>query len=146
MIPLIGSAEGSPVPSNRIRNSSSGTGMLILGRILAVLSTLVLGAHFLRDGSYTLVALALLVGVLVFVRRRWALLGVQAAMALGAVEWLSTLLSLTAMRQAMGIPYGRMAAILALVAIVCVGALVALTARRVREYYGAVGRSDVSLT
>ena len=39
------------------------------------------------------------------------------------------------MRQAMGMPYGRMAAILALVAVVCLGALIAMTARRVREYY-----------
>ncbi|HVK39627.1 MAG TPA: hypothetical protein VNA88_13910 [Candidatus Kapabacteria bacterium] len=109
--------------------------MLILGRILAVLSALVLGAHFLRAGSYELVALALVVTALVFVRRRWALVAVQAAMALGAVEWLSTLVSLAAMRQAMGMPYGRMAAILALVAVVCLGALIAMTARRVREYY-----------
>lgn len=109
--------------------------MLILARILTVLSALVLGAHFLRSGSYELVALALVVTVLVFVRRRWSLLAVQTAMALGAVEWLSTLLSLAAMRQAMGMPYGRMAAILALVAVVCLAALVALTARRVREHY-----------
>lgn len=109
--------------------------MLILGRILALLSTLVLGAHFLRSGSYELVALSLLIGGLVFVRRRWALGSVQAAMALGTVEWLSTLASLAAMRQAMGMPFGRMAAILALVAIVCVAALVALTARPVREHY-----------
>lgn len=119
--------------------------MLLLGRILATLSALVLGAHFMRSGSYELVALSLLIVGLVFVRRRWALGVVQVAMALGAIEWLLTLFEIAAMRQHMGMAYGRMAAILALVATICLAALVALTARRVREHYRRAAGGDVSL-
>jgi NO-binding membrane sensor protein with MHYT domain len=109
--------------------------MLILGRILATLSLLTLGAHFLRSGSYLPMALAIVATALVYYRRTWSLWSVQLALGLAIVEWTRTIVSLVAMREAMGLAYGRMAAILALVAVVCLAALVALTARRARAHY-----------
>jgi hypothetical protein len=86
--------------------------------IPVVLSLLVLGAHFLRSGS-----LALLVGVflllgLLAVRQRWAARVVQAALVLGALEWLRTLARLSSMRAQAGAPATRMAVILGAVALV----------------------------
>jgi hypothetical protein len=115
--------------------------MLVLGRILATLSALILGAHFLRSGDYLLVALAVTLVVAIYIRRRWALVAVYAGMVIGIAEWAHTLSQLVAMRVGMGMPYGRMAAILALVAVVCLAAIVALSSRPVREYYSLIERS-----
>lgn len=83
-----------------------------------VLSLVVLGAHFLREGSEVGVAASIaLIGLLVL-RRRWAARVVQAALVLGAVEWLLTLYELAQWRAARGEPATRMAIILGSVAIV----------------------------
>lgn len=93
------------------------------GRVLAflllippALSLLVLGAHFLRGGRVLPLLLCIgLVGLL-FVRRLWATRMLQAALLLGAVEWILTGMTLVSARQASGQPFERMATILEIVA------------------------------
>lgn len=70
-------------------------------------------------------------------RRRWAWRTVQVALLLGAVEWLRTILELTGERALMGIPSGRMVAILGAVAAVCALAALLLFAPRARRWFGA---------
>lgn len=86
----------------------------------AILSALVLGAHASRNG-WPLVVVALLAAtpLLLIARRLWAVRVVQAVLVLGALEWVRTLMRLTAVRQAHGMPYERMAWILGAVAAVC---------------------------
>jgi len=104
-----------------------------------VLSLLILGAHFLRASSLGMVALVVLVLALLAVRTRWAARTVQAALVLGAVEWLRTLVELYAQRMQLGQPALRMCIILGSVALVtALSALVFRTAR-LRACYG---RSD----
>jgi hypothetical protein len=107
----------------------------------AALSFLVLGAHFLRAGQLALVALAVGLLALLFVRRRWARLTVQGALLLGAAEWVRTTLELTGERASMGRPYGRMVVILGAVAAVCVLSALLLLAPRARRWFG--GREPV---
>jgi len=89
-------------------------GFLLL--LPAALSALVLGAHFLRRGQLLPVALCLGLMALLFVRRPWAARAVQAALLLGAFEWLRTLAGFVAERRATGAPWLRMAVILGIVA------------------------------
>ena len=87
-----------------------------------MLSALLLGAHFLRAGLVPLaVAIALLPAVLV-VKRSWAARLTQSVLALGALEWLRTLIVLVAARREMGQPWTRLAVILGLVTLVTFGA------------------------
>jgi hypothetical protein len=78
----------------------------------AILSYLVLGAHFLRGGHWVLVALCLaLAGALAF-RRRWVAILAQVTLVLAALEWVRTLLLLLEERRSLGEPYLRMVLIL----------------------------------
>jgi len=73
-----------------------------------VLSLVVLGAHFLRDGNSILVGTAVVLIALLFVRKPWVARLLQVVLVLGALEWLHTLYGLVQMRTALGEPYGRM--------------------------------------
>ena len=92
-----------------------------------VLSALVLAAHFFRSRSLPLVAVALALPLLLFVRERWSARVVQAGLLLGAVEWVRTLVFFAGQRIESGRSWGRLAVILGAVA-----ALTALSALAVR--------------
>lgn len=92
--------------------------MKILFFFLVVLSLVVLGAHFLRDGNEAGVALSLAPIALLFVRKPWAARVVQLVLVLGAIEWTRTLYELVQVRSAQGMPATRMAIILGAVVVV----------------------------
>lgn len=102
---------------------------------LPTLSLLVLGAHFYRAGQLPLVIAAVaLIGVQ-FVRRAWVPRLLEAALVLGAAEWVRTLLVLRAARLAGGEPATRLVMILAGVAAVTfLSAFVYRTSRLRRRY------------
>lgn len=83
-----------------------------------VLSLLVLGAHFLRDGNSGGVIGALALIVLLFIRSPWIARLVQFALVFGALEWALTTWELVQMRSALGQPFLRMVVILTVVATV----------------------------
>jgi hypothetical protein len=94
--------------------------MLLLAHFVPpFVALLLLGAHFYRAGWTWLAAAAVALTLLLAVPRPWAARTVQAALVLGAVEWLRTLATLVALRLAMGQPWLRLAVI--------VGAVAALT-------------------
>ena len=100
-----------------------------------VLSLLVLAAHFLRAGKEMAVAVSLLLIPALFVRRYWTARLVQAALILGALEWLRTLYALAQMRAAQGEPYTRMAVILGVVAAVSLVSAMILETKTMRSIY-----------
>lgn len=95
---------------------------------LPVLALLLLAAHFYRGGLLVLAAASCALITLLFVRRQWATYVLQAALALGTLEWLRTAWALASHRAALGQPYGRLLLILGIVA-----ALTALAALVVRN-------------
>jgi len=109
--------------------------MLALQLVPAVLSLLVLGAHFLRQGEMLLVVVCVALAGLVAVPRRWAARTLQAALVLGAVEWLRTLIVLYRIRVAEGLPAARMAVILAAVAVFTALSAVVFRAGRARDRF-----------
>lgn len=100
-----------------------------------VLSLLLLGAHFMRYGNTIVVAgIAILVGLL-FVPRWWVARLMQFVLALGALEWLWTMLVLMQARQAVGAPYLRLAIILGAVAAITVIAGFMFQAKPLKTFY-----------
>ncbi len=82
-------------------------------RIIAfVVACLLLGAHFLRQGSLPLVGVCLLAPFLFFVKKRWALSVLQVFAYGGAAVWLYTTITLVRHRMAVGAPWTRMSLIL----------------------------------
>lgn len=103
----------------------------VLLAVPAVLSALVLAAHFLRGQSLTGVAVALLIIPLVMVPRMWARRMAQVMLVLGSLEWLRTMWALMHLRQEIGQPWQRMAIILGSVAAFTLLAAVLLAVRPV---------------
>ncbi len=105
-------------------------------RLLPVaLACALLAAHFYRAGGPWPGALALLPMVTLFVPRRWAARVVQAALALGTVEWLRTAAALVAERQSMDAPWLRLALILCGVALLTAACLLVFRWSAVRRHF-----------
>lgn len=101
-----------------------------------VLSLLLLGAHFLRDGSRVgVLACLLLIGML-FVRRPWVVRLMQVALVLGTLEWLRTMYELAQIRALHGQPYGRMLMILGIVAAVALCSALLFHSTTLKSIYG----------
>jgi len=105
----------------------------------AILSLVVLGAHFLRAGNQALVVVVLGLLAILMVRRPWASRAVQAALAVGALEWVRTLFALATERMRSGEPVMRLVLILGSVAVVTCAAALMLSSARLRRLYGCEG-------
>jgi len=100
--------------------------MRFLRSIPALLAFLVLGAHFMRSGTVLLVPLPLLLIILLVPKAPWAVRTCQAALGLGALEWLRTLVMRVLERSALGEPYLRLIVILGAVALFTAGSALLL--------------------
>lgn len=89
-----------------------GSGVILLRLIPVIVASLVLGAHFLRDGMIVLVVLCLLFPFLLLIRRRWVLQVLQVYTVVGALVWAQTTYALVQFRVAEGEPWLRMFLIL----------------------------------
>ena len=101
-----------------------------------VISLLVLGAHFLRYGFSIGVIAALLLIALLFVRQPWVARVMQVVLVLGALEWLRTMYELGHVRALHGQPYGRMLAILGVVAAVTICSALVFQSKTLKKTYG----------
>ena len=82
----------------------------------AILSLLVLAAHFYRAGNLLLVVLMAASPFLLFIRRPWIARVIQVELVLGGIEWIRTIFRLVNIRQAHNLPWERLAVILGFVA------------------------------
>ena len=109
-----------------------------------VLSLLVLGAHFLRAGNIPLVVASLALIVLLAFRKPWVVRIVQVALALGALEWVHTLVRLANIRAQLGIPGTRMAIVLGVVAALTLGSALVFQTKRLGRVYGLLEAEPAS--
>jgi hypothetical protein len=119
--------------------------MLALLLTPAVLSSLVLAAHFLRRGQLLLCALCLGMAVLPLLRRRWVPETLQVFLGLGVLLWIATLRGMVEERSHAGEPWMRLAVILGSVMGVAVLGILLLSTHRVHAHYrdgGSVSRTE----
>lgn len=107
----------------------------VLLLVPVVLSLVILSAHFMRYGSFIGVFGSLALIALLAVRRPWVARLIQFALFLGAFEWLRTLYDLAQLRAALGLPYTRMAVILAMVAAVTLCSALLFQTRQLKRIY-----------
>lgn len=81
------------------------------------LSSLLIAAHFLRDGNLFVAVLCLAAPLLLLLRKPAITLAVQVMLVIAAVEWLRTAFVIAQERAAVGAPTARMFAILGSVAL-----------------------------
>lgn len=101
----------------------------------AVLSLLLLAAHFSRAGWLSLSIFSLAMIALVAVPRRWAALTLQVVLVLGALEWVRTIVVLVQARMEAGMPATRMAIILGCVVLVTLGAAALFRTSRLQRRF-----------
>lgn len=90
----------------------------VLRSIPAGAASIVLGAHFLREGRVVVAVAVALAPLLLVSRSVWSVRVVQGLLAAGVVVWLHTLVVLSALRRAQGEASLRMELILLAVALV----------------------------
>lgn len=110
--------------------------------IPTLLSFLLLGAHFLHQGSLTLLMVSLLIPLTLLIRHRWAARAVQVVLMIAALEWISTAIMLAEKRMADGDPWKRMAVILGGVALWTVCSALLFETPPLRRRYHRVKTQD----
>ncbi len=101
----------------------------------AILSLLLLGAHFLRGRLWVLFLIALIMLLFLPIRKPWSARLVQMFLVIGGLEWVRTLISLAKMRQAEGLPWMRLALILGAVAVFTICSALVFKFKSLRERY-----------
>jgi hypothetical protein len=101
-----------------------------------MVSSLVLVAHFMRDGSDIRMVMSLLIPFLLLAYERWAARVVQLFLVIGAVEWARTTAVLLAERVEEGRPFMRMLIILASVTVFTAASAFVFRLRSLKELYG----------
>jgi hypothetical protein len=99
------------------------------------LALTLLGAHFWRAGAWPLVALSAAFLMLLALPRSGVVRVVQAALVLGALEWLRTACGFVQARLALGQPWMRLAIILGAVALFTAAAAFVFRHPRLRVRY-----------
>jgi len=101
----------------------------------SLVAALLLGAHFLRGGSYAVAALCAGAPLLLRYRRRWPLILLQIFTYGPSAVWIITAIHLLGQRQLEGRPWTAGALILGAVALLtCVAGLL-LNSRKITERY-----------
>lgn len=119
-----------------------GSMVTALRAVPAVLSSLLLAAHFLRSGNMLLVVACASLPLLMLVPSRYARYAFQAILVLGALEWIRTAMAIAEIRLQIGAPWGRMAAIIGGVALfTIISALIVPKPRAGAETAGATVRA-----
>ncbi len=90
---------------------------MYFGVLSFTLSTVLLAAHFYRAGQIALVLVCFAALPLVFLRKRPVIRAIQIFLVFGSLEWVRTAISLAIDRQALGLPWVRMALIIGGVAL-----------------------------
>jgi len=101
------------------------------------LSVLLLGAHLFRAGQSVLVLLTLIVPLVLFVRRPWAVRIVQIELIIGAIEWIRTTFILAMARESLGLPWSRLVVILGSVTLLTLFSVLVFESDSLRNRYEA---------
>jgi len=100
-----------------------------------ILSFLLLGAHFLRSGTYGLVVVAGAFPFLLLVRRRWIAPIMQLGLIAAVLVWMDTALEITTFRQAVGQSWSRFVAIIGIISVFTASSALLFRLNSVRQLY-----------
>jgi len=105
-------------------------------RLLPVIfSILLMAAHFSRAGSDVLALFCLLLPLLLFIRKKWLSILMQALLILGSFIWIYTIWNFAHLRQETGQPWGRLVLILSMVALFTAGSALVFRTKGLRKRY-----------
>jgi hypothetical protein len=100
-----------------------------------IISLLFMAAHFFRAGLLPVAAIISVAPFLLLVHHRLVVRIIQTLLAIGSIEWIMTLSRLVSMRQAMGMPWIRLALILGAVSMIAFGSIFMFRLKSLRARY-----------
>ena len=103
--------------------------------IPAILSFIILSAHFFRAEIYWLSILVILCIVLLFLKKSWVPIIMQLILFLGTLEWLRTIYILINERLELGLPWLRLTIILGAVTILTLVSSLTFRAEALKARY-----------
>lgn len=115
----------------------------VLLMVLPVLSSVLLAAHFSRVDNDWFAGACLLLPLILFSKKRWAMRVVQLFLVFGTVIWLERTMYLIDIREQNNLPWLRLGIILTVVALFTLASALALNAKRLRETFGKGDLSSV---
>ncbi len=89
--------------------------MNILTYILAIISSLTLSAHFLRNADYGIMIIFLIFPLFFLTKKQWLIKIFSGLLLIGTIEWIVTTFSIYSIRSTLGLDYLRMIIIMSLV-------------------------------
>lgn len=108
---------------------------MVLRIILTVFAWLLLAAHYSRADNTLFMILSLMIPLLFFIRRRWALTGLQLLTYAGALVWIQTIIQYAGQRASAGEPWLRLAIILGSVAVFTAISGILLNSKKIKKAY-----------
>ena len=108
---------------------------MLLRSLLIIISSLMLGAHFMRDSNPLLTLVYFVAPFFLLIKRRWSLIALQALAYIGGGVWISTIIVIAQRRIAFGEPWSRMAYILGAIALFTILSGLLLNSQKVKEKY-----------
>lgn len=117
--------------------------MNFLRLLPAILSLLLLAAHFYRAGTTLVAGICIVLPALLFFRERWVPWVIQGVLLLGSLEWLLSLYRFASLRIALEQPWTRLAIILGSVALFTALSALVFRNRALRQRYSP-GTGDIA--
>lgn len=109
--------------------------MNILKLIPAILSFLLLGAHFMRVGLFPVAIMMFLFPIVLFIKQAWLVRIIQILLVIGAAEWIRTLFAYIEIRKMIGEDTTRLTIIMLSVALFTLLSAVLFQTRSLKELY-----------
>jgi NADH:ubiquinone oxidoreductase subunit 6 (subunit J) len=100
-----------------------------------LLTALLLGAHFLRNGNLILTLFCLLAPLLLLIKKQWSWLMLQVLIYLGAFIWLNTTIAIIQQRILWGQPWDRVLLIMGTVILFTIWAGLLLNSQKIKPRY-----------
>ncbi|AFM26605.1 hypothetical protein [Desulfomonile tiedjei] len=108
---------------------------MVLRLIPFVIASVLLSAHFLREGNIGLMLVSILVPLFLLIRRRWILIALQLWSYLAAIIWMNTMIDLVQQRMMAGRSWGTAVIILGSVSLFTIFAGALLNSRVLEEKF-----------
>ncbi len=108
----------------------------------AILSILLLAAHFYRAGNLLLVIVIASTSLLLFIKSPFVVRVIQVELLLGGLEWVRTLIRLVNIRQTHNLPWERLAIILGIVAAFTIMSALVFNLKAMKTRYNIAHDAD----
>ena len=100
-----------------------------------VFSALMMAAHFSRSDNLIMSIIALLLPLILFIRKEWVMRLYQILLLMGGLVWIERTIFLVKLRQRMNLPGFRLGVILGLVAAFTLGSILVFQNQKIRSIF-----------